>query len=67
MKLTLKAARVNAGLNQSQAAERLGISKDMVSNFERGLTYPKVPIIKKMEELYGVGFNDLIFLPENNN
>ena len=62
MAITLKAARVNKKLTQMQAAEKLGISKDTLGNYERGVSYPDVPMLKKIEELYGVPYNDIIFL-----
>lgn len=61
MKVTLKAARINAGLTQSEAASRLDVSKDSVSNWERGKTYPDIPVLKRIEKLYGVDYKDIIF------
>lgn len=61
MKVTLKAARINAGLTQSEAAKKLNVSKDSISNWERGKTFPDVPLLKKIESLYGVDYKDIIF------
>lgn len=66
MAITLKSARVNKGLTQVKAAELIGITVDTLSNYERGRSFPDVPIIKRIEEVYGVPYNDLIFLPQNN-
>lgn len=66
MAITLKAARVNKGLNQSEAAMRIGISLYTLQNYEAGKTFPDVPIIKKIEDVYGVRYADLIFLPACN-
>lgn len=66
MAMTLKAARVNQGLTQRQAAELLGISPDTLSNYENGRSYPDVKVIRKIEEVYQLSYNDLIFLPNNN-
>lgn len=66
MPITLKSARVNKNLTQSEAAKLLGITTDTLSNYERGKSYPDVPIIKKMEEVYGLSYSDLIFLPKEN-
>ncbi len=63
MKITLKAARTNIGLSQEKAADLLGISADTLRKYEKGLTYPDVPIIKKMERIYGIEYKDIIFLP----
>ena len=61
MLTTLRAARINKGLNQEDAAKLLKISKDTLSNYERGLTFPDVPIIKKIEEIYEVKYDDIDF------
>lgn len=65
-KYTLKTAREKAGLKQSEAAEKLNISVDTLSNYERGKTYPDVLLIKKIEDLYNVNYNQIIFLNKNN-
>jgi len=65
MPMTLKSARVNKNLTQAQAAELIGIRADTLSNYERGKSYPDVPIIQKIEEVYGVPYSELIFLPRN--
>ena len=61
MKITLRAARINAGLTQSEAAKKLDVSKDSISNWERGRTCPDVSLLKKIESLYGVDYKDIIF------
>lgn len=66
MAITLKSARVNKGLTQVKAAKLIGITPDTLSNYERGKSYPDVPIIQKMEQVYGVSYSELIFLSINN-
>lgn len=61
MAITLKSARVNKGLTQVKAAKLIGITPDTLSNYERGKSYPDVPIIQKMEQVYGVSYSELIF------
>lgn len=63
MKMTLKAARVNKGITQKDAAELIGVSKEQLGNWERGVSYPNVAHIPKIELTYGVGYYDIIFLP----
>lgn len=62
MKISLKAARVNAGLTQTQAATKAGKNKMTISNWENG----KNPIdsfsLEKLCTIYGVTIDD-IFLP----
>ena len=62
MAMTLKAARININLKQEDAAKLLGITQDTLSNWENGKTFPTVPQIKKIEDLYGVPYSELIFL-----
>ena len=64
VKLTLKAARVNAGLTQEEAGHRIDVSPDVISNWERGITYPDVIQLRKIEKVYHVTYNNLIFLPQ---
>lgn len=62
-KITLRAARVNAGYTQKEAACLLGISNKTLSLWELGAAYPKVDKIAKICALYGVSYDNLIFLP----
>lgn len=63
MAITLKAARVNAGYGTKEAADFIGVSVDTLTNWEKAKTFPDVPKIKKIEDLYGVKYADIIFLP----
>lgn len=63
--VTLKAARINAGLTQKEAAKLLLVSEDTVSNYERGKCFPDVPVIKRIEQAYGIPYDRIIFCPEN--
>lgn len=65
MAITLKAARVNAGLSQEQAAERLKITTSTLRSWEKGTTFPTVEKIRMLEDLYSVTYADIIFLPSN--
>lgn len=62
MAMTLKAIRINMGLDQEKAAEILGIKPRTLSNWENGKTFPNVPQIKKIESAYGVHYEDINFL-----
>ncbi|MFR1698757.1 MAG: helix-turn-helix domain-containing protein [Anaerovoracaceae bacterium] len=62
-KFTLKSAREIKGYTQEKAANMIGISPDTLSNYERGKSYPDVPVLRKIESIYGVPYNRLIFLP----
>ena len=60
MKITIKSARVNAGLTQLQAAKKLGISKYTLSAWEQGKRYPRLDDMLKLCKLYGVEFSDIL-------
>ena len=61
--LTLEAARVNVKMTQEEAGKAIGVSANVISNWERGRTYPDAMQIKKIEKVYGIGYNNFIFLP----
>ena len=61
-KLTLKTVRALRGYTQVEAAKLIGISPDTLSNYECGKSYPDIPILKKIEEVYQINYNDIIFL-----
>jgi len=64
--ITLKAARVNKGFTQREAASLIGVDRGTLKNYEQGKSFPDVPVLRKIEEVYGVEYKDLIFLPYNN-
>lgn len=65
MAISLKALRVNAGLDQRTAAEKLGITPETLGKWEQGKTFPNVLQITKIEELYNTTYADINFLPAN--
>lgn len=62
MKISLKAARVNANMTQVQVGEAIGMSKDTVKSIESGKRGIDVMEFDKLCELYGCTRDD-IFLP----
>lgn len=61
VKITLKAARVNAGYTQKGAAEKLGISNKTLCSWENGTTMPDIRQVEHMCSLYGVSYDNLNF------
>ena len=51
-KISLAAARVNAGLNQQEAAKALGVSVATLQNYESGKTVPQWGTVQKIERVY---------------
>ena len=65
LKLTLASARINVGLTQEVASEKLGVTRRTLSNWERGVTVPPVGKIDLICEVYGVSYDNLNFLPNS--
>lgn len=61
MGITLKALRINAGYDQQTAAKFIGVTAETLGNWEKGETFPTVPHITKIENLYGVNYADINF------
>lgn len=64
MKYTLKAIRINKGETQEEASKCIGISVETLANYEKGITYPDIVILKKIEKHYGINYNDIDFNTE---
>lgn len=62
-RFTLKTARDIKKLTQEEAAKLIGVSTDTLGNYERGKSYPDIPVLRKIEETYGIQYEQLIFLP----
>ncbi len=60
---TLRTAREMHRMTQEEAAKQIGISTDTLGNYERGKSYPDIPVLRKIEEIYGIPYERLIFLP----
>lgn len=65
MGITLRAARVNVGLTQTQAAEKLGLRKMTIASYEDYKTSPTIVTALRMAQLYNQRLEDLIFLPDD--
>lgn len=65
VKITLKAARVNANLTQKESANRLNVSNKTICNWESGVSFPPANMIPAICELYGIPFDSLNFLPND--
>ena len=63
-KISLEAARRNAGLSQKDAAKALKISNTTLGKWERGESFPTADKIPKICELYNVHYDNLNFLPK---
>lgn len=62
IRISLKAARVNAGLSQREAAARLGICRETLGNYEAGITTPDWDVVKRIEEVYGLSAENIFLI-----
>lgn len=60
MKITLRAARVNAGLSAKEAAEKAGVNYSTIINWETGKTVPRANIFAKLCEIYRADGADIV-------
>lgn len=55
----LKALRESAGLNQSQLAEELGVSRGSISYYENGERVPDIDFLYNVSKYFGISFDFL--------
>lgn len=65
LRITMAAARHNAGLKQEEAAKAIGVSKNTLVSYEKGRSVPKMDVAQRMAAVYGCSVNQLIFLPND--
>lgn len=58
----IKQLRENLGLNQTEFAEKIGVSNSRVSNWEKGINRPDVDFLSKICEVLQVSADDLLEL-----
>ena len=56
----VKSARINANLTQEQVADFLNVSRQTISNWENGKTYPDIVSVVKMSDLYNISLDHLL-------
>ncbi len=64
LRITLKAARVNADLTLLEAAKRIGIGKDTLIKWEKAPWNVSALNQAAISNAYGVRIDDIKFLPD---
>lgn len=56
----LKQARMKFSLTQEQIAEKLFVSRQTISNWENGKSYPDIISVIKLSDLYSISLDELL-------
>ena len=56
----LRTLRRHQGLTQTEAAKSVGVSRQALSNYERGLREPSLKSLIIMSDLYKVSLDELV-------
>lgn len=57
----LKRLRRERGWSQQELAQRLGLQKTSVANYEQGMSFPPLPTLEKMARLFRVSLDCLVW------
>ena len=60
----LRTARRSAGLTQKELGEALGVEAITVSRWERGVTTPSLPRLRRIAEITATTVSDLVRAPD---
>ena len=66
LKITVKAARVNAGFTLDDAAKEIGICKRTLIKYEQGKTTPSIERKMKISEVYKFPIDNINFCNQVN-
>ena len=47
-------------LKQTELAEKLNVSQQVISNIERGVTTPDIELLKKIADIYSISLDQLV-------
>lgn len=57
----IRRLRSQRGWTQDELAKKLNVRKTQVGNCEHGWSYPSVPVLKKLAEIFGVSIDALVY------
>lgn len=61
MKYTLRTLRASKSWTQAQAAKEIGVPTEFWGSWARKRSYSDVPNISKIEQIFNVAYDDIIF------
>jgi transcriptional regulator with XRE-family HTH domain len=56
----LKQARTDSGLSQEEVADKLGVSRQTMSNWENGRSFPDIVSVMALSDIYNVALDSLM-------
>lgn len=65
LKISLEAARINAGLTQKEVASVLKVSNKTVGNWENYISSPTIAQAEQLCMLYKIPHDNISFLPND--
>ena len=60
LKISLKAARVNANLTQQQVADKVGVRKETIISWENGKSEIKAIMLNRLCDLYRIPTSNIL-------
>lgn len=63
LRISLKAARVNAGLTQKESSEKFGVSQNLMIRWERDPSTMPAVYVRMIPEVYGLSVDHILFYP----
>lgn len=64
MAISIKAARINAGLTQTEVGEAVGKTKNTIASYEAYTTTPDIQTAQAMAKLFNMSVDDIIWAQE---
>jgi DNA-binding XRE family transcriptional regulator len=64
MAISIKAARVNAGLTQQEVADGVGKTKNTIASYENYTTCPDIQTAQAMAEMFKMTLDDIAWTKE---
>ncbi len=62
LQLRLKAERITAELTQQELADKIGVTKQAISKFEKGIHFPSVDTVRKISRVFEMPYGSYIEL-----
>lgn len=56
----LKETRLQSGLTQEKAAEKIGVSRQTISNWENEKSYPDIVSVIRLSDIYSISLDSLL-------